>query len=91
MKCHLVVRVFNPANIARIHVKLGAVEGQSNFVSHAFEFDRAAPAPLHYTRDGRTIVLGLGKYTNMAPCFGEVTLEDLNGKRSAPKMFSVKG
>ncbi|MEM1323192.1 MAG: hypothetical protein AAGG75_23200 [Bacteroidota bacterium] len=91
MRCNLLIDVFNPATIARIHVKLGAAEGKSNFVSHAFEFDRAAPVPFHYARDGKTIVLSLGKYTNMGPCTGQVILEHLNGKRSAPHYFSAKG
>ncbi|MEM1323896.1 MAG: hypothetical protein AAGG75_26790 [Bacteroidota bacterium] len=91
MKCNLLINVFDPATIVRIHVKLGAAQGKSNLINHTFEFDRAAPSPFHYTRDGKRIVLSLGKYTNMGPCSGEVILEHLNGKRSAPHYFSTKG
>ncbi|MEM1323198.1 MAG: hypothetical protein AAGG75_23230 [Bacteroidota bacterium] len=87
----LILKVFAPSTIAKIHVKLGSAEGQADVVNQTFVFDQQAELPFSFTRDGPTIMLGLGRYANTSAFYGEVILENLDGQRSIPKRFSTKG
>ena len=76
-------------DLDKIHVKVGSTVGGSEHASHAFLLDgTAVPEGLSYKRDGLTLKLGMGTFTDLGQFHVEVKLENLDGELSLPGTYS---
>ncbi|MEL6637616.1 MAG: hypothetical protein AAFW73_10145 [Bacteroidota bacterium] len=86
----LLLHLFSTTDLAKIHVVVGQQPGTGDYLRHSFVFDQdtGLPEPYRFTRDGRTVVLGLGSVKGLPPLFVEVVLEDQSGRRSEVRQYS---
>lgn len=89
-KSKVIVHLFDEVDIAKIHIKLGTTPSSADLAEHSFNFDESIPntPPFTYQRDGLTVALGLGEFSNLETYHVEVVMEDIHGGFSEPKYFS---
>ncbi len=85
----VLLHLFSTAYLNKIHVKIGSTPGASDFSSHTFTFDEktSEKATFSYARDGKTIVLGMGRIKGTQQYHAEVVLESKTGQLSEARYF----
>ncbi len=87
---NVLLHLFSTDKLARIHAKIGSSKGAADHASYSFAFDQkeGLPSPFTYTRDGKTVVLGMGQVKGIQNFYVEVVLESLDGQLSEARIYS---
>ena len=89
LSCTYMVTLAETSGIAQIQVKLGHSAGAGDIIEKTFVFD--GPASNNdgttYRREGNTVWLGLGDFSNLGNYYAEVRLQDLNGNWTAATTY----
>ena len=79
--------VSDSTGIAQIETKIGSESGNSDLLSHVFDFDSQPGAPYSYFRNGNTLKIGIGTISQNGIYYGECRLKYSNGSWSSSFLF----
>lgn len=75
------IEVLDTNDISQLEIKLGTIDGQSNLVSHTFDYDVTGGLPVgfSYSRTGNKVILETNDFSDMSTYFGTVRIKNING------------
>ena len=85
----VLLQLYSDKNISKIHVTIKSEAEDSIFAQYSFDFDQTqnTTAPFTYARDGKTVMLGMGKVQGYQNLQAEVILEYDGGVLSEVRSF----
>lgn len=75
------IEVADTTDVSQLEIKLGTADGQSDLVSHTYDYDvtTGLPAGFSYSRTGNKVTLGTNDFSDMSTYFGTVRLKNGSG------------
>lgn len=87
----MIIVLNDTSDISTLHVKLGTSQGGSDLLQKDFQYDVSGVFTdgTSYSRDYKTIRLGLGEFTGLNHYYAELQMED-GSSQSGPVYYYVK-